>query len=91
MFENVIIHGIEATRYIASWARVGGDLDDCDYRMGIEHPFGQWLRSLTFRCKNGESVHMTEDEVKSIIFLASNGKLELQENAKNFLKNYKEN
>ena len=42
MFENKIINGVHATRYIMSWIRSGGNLvygDSLD-------DFGKWLESL---------------------------------------------
>ena len=66
MFENEKIHGIYASRYIASWLNVGGDPKD----------LVKWLRCLTI---DGEG--LTEDEIHHIRYLAENGKLELEKNA----------
>lgn len=73
MFENKIIKGEFASRYIASWIRVGGQL-----RYGKdEDDFNEWLLSLG----------LTEDEAYYITNLARCGKLEMQTNAMMFLKN----
>lgn len=70
-FENKSIFGIYATRFIASWTKMGGmlytkeDLDD----------FRAWLSSLGLEM----------DGINAIVFLAITGKLELEVNAKAFL------
>ena len=73
MFKNTQIKGYTyATRYIASWIKVGGklqcnkDIDD----------FEESLKSL----------NLDEEDINKIIFLAINGKLELEVSAKKFLK-----
>ena len=73
MFKNTQIKGYTyATRYIASWIKVGGklqcnkDIDD----------FEKWLKSL----------NLDKGDINKIIFLATNGKLELEVSAKKFLK-----
>ena len=73
MFKNTQIKGYTyATRYIASWIKVGGklqcskDIDD----------FEEWLKSL----------NLDKEDINKIIFLATNGKLELEVSAKKFLK-----
>ena len=72
MFENVLINGyIYATRFIASWIRVGGTLN----KHGDLTKFRKWL----------ESLGLSEEDIHCITFLAMEGKLELQENAKKFL------
>ena len=71
MFENKIINGVHATRYIMSWIRSGGDLK---YGGGIEG-FNEWLTSLG----------LTIEEVTYIRNLAQNGRLELEYSAKQFL------
>ncbi len=73
-FENKLIHGIYVSRYVASWSIAGGSL-----KKGFL--FKEWLRTLTI---NGEN--LTEDEIQYIHAFAENGKLELQELAKEFLK-----
>lgn len=73
MFKNTQIKGYTyATRYIASWIKVGGklqcnkDIDD----------FEEQLKSL----------NLDKEDINKIIFLATNGKLELEVSAKKFLK-----
>jgi hypothetical protein len=71
MFENKMIKGIYATRYIMSWIREGGNLKhgrDCD-------DFKEWLKSLG----------LNEDEVHHIWEIATNGKMELEDSARKFL------
>lgn len=70
-FENKVINGIYATRFIMSWARKGGKFDWEGY-----DDFRKWLESLGLK---------TED-IEDIMFLAENGKLELEVSAKNFIK-----
>lgn len=85
MFENIMINdyirglmridpltGINyATRFIASWIRVGGTLN----KPGDLTNFEKWLKSL----------ELSKDDIQYIKFLATNGKLELEEDAKKFL------
>ena len=71
-FENKSIRGIYATRFIASWLKMGGMLctgEDVDN-------FRSWLLSLG----------LNSDEVWTIIYLTETGKMELEVNAKAFLK-----
>ena len=69
MFENKVVGDYTyATRYIASWLRAGGKLE---YGRDIDY-FRDWLLSLS----------LSEDEVNHIVFLATNGKLELESSAK---------
>lgn len=72
MFENKLINGIHASRYIASWVRAGGELY---YGEDISN-FYKWLLSMD----------ITEDEAKHIKRLAENGKLELETRAEKFIK-----
>ena len=71
-FENKSIRGIYATRFIASWLKMGGmlctgkDVDD----------FHSWLLSLG----------LNSDEVWPIMYLATTGKMELEVHANTFLK-----
>lgn len=73
-FENKSIRGIYATRFIASWTKMGGmlyteeDLDD----------FRSWLSWLGLEV----------DDINTIMFLAITGKLELEVAAKAFLKKH---
>ncbi len=72
-FENKFIKDIHATRYIASWSNVGGTFDR---KPGGRFDFRVWL----------ESLGLEEDEVRFIFNLATNGKLELQEDARKCLR-----
>ena len=75
MFENKLTHNeIHYSRYIVSWKRSGGKI----YRGGL---FEKWLR---------EKEHLTEDEIADILLMAENGKLELENSAKFFIENNKE-
>lgn len=71
MFENKIVNGIHATRYIMSWIRSGGNLRHGE---GIDD-FSEWLRSLG----------LSLDDVVDIRLIATNGKMELEHSAKQFL------
>ena len=71
-FENESIRGIYATRFIASWLRMGGMLCTCE---DVDN-FRSWLLSLG----------LTSDEVWPIMYLAETGKMELEIHAKAFLK-----
>jgi hypothetical protein len=72
MFENEIINGVHASRYIASWCKAGGHLGR---RERGRFDFKDWL----------ESLGLTEDEVRHIYNLATNGKLELENSAREFI------
>lgn len=72
MFENKLINGIHASRYIASWVIAGGSL----YYGEDINDFYKWLLSMD----------LTEDEAKHIKRLAENGKLELEIRAEKFIK-----
>ena len=71
-FENKLIRGIYATRFIASWLRMGGML--CTGK-DVDN-FRSWLLSLG----------LNSDEVWPIMYLATTGKMELEVDAKAFLK-----
>ena len=72
MFENIRIDGYTyATRYIASWLREGGQLR---YVKDYDN-FYKWLLSLG----------LNKEDADHIKFLASNGKMELEREAKKFL------
>ena len=74
MFENNLINGIHATRYIMSWIRKGGKL-----RLGEDiDNFYEWLLSL----------NLSEEDADYIKFIATNGKLELETSAMRFLSNH---
>ena len=72
-FENKSIRGIYATRFIASWLKMGGML--CTGK-DVDN-FRSWLLSLG----------LTSDEVWPIMYLATTGKMELEIHAKAFLEN----
>ena len=72
MFENTQIDGYTyATRYIASWLREGGQLR---YVKDYDN-FHKWLLSLG----------LNKEDADHIKFLASNGKMELEYEARKFL------
>ena len=74
-FENKIINGCDyATRFIMSWVRSGGTFGK--HGKGYDD-FRKWLESLELK---------TED-IEDIMFLAQNGKLELEVSAKKFITN----
>ena len=75
MFENKIINGCDyATRFIMSWVRSGGTFGK---HGKVYDDFRKWLESLELK---------TED-MEDIMFLAQNGKLELEVSAKNYITN----
>ena len=72
MFENKQINGTYATRFIMSWLRSGGVLS----KKGTGYSeFEKWLKSLG----------LSDDDVDYVVVLASNGKLELEVSAKDFI------
>jgi len=77
-FENKLINGIHVSRYIISWVKSGGKLY---INRRYNYRFIEWLRSLNI---NGR--HLTEEELDYIYRFASNGKLELENQAREFLK-----
>ena len=72
MFKNNLIGDIHESRFIASWLRAGGEL----YYVEDVDNFCKWLLSLG----------LNEDEVYHICNLATCGKVELENNAKEFLR-----
>ena len=60
------------TRFIASWAREGGDMTHLRAKGG----FKDWLKTLP----------LTEEEIDDIVFLAENGKMELENSARAFMR-----
>lgn len=76
-FENFVVQDYTyASRFIASWLREGGNL-----RRGADYElFREWL----------VSIGVTPENAKRISFLAENGKLELEEMAKRFLKEHED-
>ena len=73
MFENKTVNGVYYSRYIMSWIRMGGKLD---VRGGGRNDFEEWLRSLA----------INETDIKNIIRMATNGKMELETSAGRFIK-----
>ena len=73
-FDNAVIKGVHASRYIMSYLREGGE---ANYR----DKFREWLKTLP--------MELTEEEIHHIVEMYSTGKLEFEINAKSFLKNYK--
>ena len=75
MFENKVIDGyVYATRFIMSWIRSGGKFDN---RGKGYNDFRGWL----------ESLGLEDRDINDIMFLAQNGKLELEVSAKNYITN----
>lgn len=72
-FENKQVNGyVYYTRFFASWIRSGGD----PIYLRKERGFEDWLRHLG----------LNEEDINGIMFLAENGRLELETDAKRFLK-----
>lgn len=71
MFENENFNGIYYSRFIASWVRKGGKLKN-GIDVGL---FRAWLISLG----------VDDISVNNIVFLATNGKLELENSAEKFI------
>lgn len=72
MFENKVYEGIHYSRFVASW------LKSFKAKEGL---FKEWLKSLKI---NGKPI--PDDVIKEIVDLGFNGKLELEEHIKLFLK-----
>lgn len=72
-FNDATFDAIRAGRIIASWIKVGGTLLS---RKDIDN-FNTWLLSIG----------IDEEEAKEISDFATNGKFELEESARSFLKN----
>lgn len=80
-WQNMTESGLHPTRIIMSWVRVGGTFS----RRGDGYDdFRDWLKTLIIDGKP-----LSENDVNHIIFLASNGKMELEYSAKTYLKNLK--
>ena len=69
---NTKVHGINKSRYIASWANAGGKFND--------DQFYDWLLTIEF-----DDGHMSEEEADEICDFASGGKIEFEIDAKNFM------
>lgn len=80
-FENKIVGNgtLFYSRIIASWHNAGGVIySGCENRItGENWRFIRWLESLGF---------LTEEQIRDIRHMAEDGKLELEDNARRFLK-----
>ena len=77
-FDNEFIRIAYISQYVASWVKEGGTLDyDEDLVYGGR--FMKWLMAIG----------LTEEEARRIRNFADNGKLELEESARSFLKENK--
>ena len=82
MFENKkTTKGIYYSRYIASWLRIGGRIPGRGKRFQNVQLFTRWL---------SEVEGLNEKEIADILFLAENGKMELEDSAKKFLEEHKD-
>lgn len=81
-FENSTFEGIHYSRIIASWYNVGGKRIrshvDSEKR---PNDFVRWLRTLSINGRN-----IPEDVIHDILEMASNGKMELEFEAYNYMK-----
>lgn len=77
MFENKRYRTIYYSRIIMSWVRAGGTFDK--HGEGYDR-FKSWLESLII-----DSEHIPEEVIDEIMFLAMNGKMELEDDAKKFM------
>lgn len=77
MFENKVINGVHASRYIMSWLRSGGTFN---IRGEGYYEFKEWLDSLG----------LEDEDAEYIVQLARNGRMELETSAKLFIKNRNE-
>lgn len=82
MFENKLFEGIHYSRFIASWYRSGGKRI-CSHVDSEKRPndFVRWLKTL--RVNDRE---LPEDVINDILEMATNGKMELEFNAYNYIK-----
>lgn len=79
-FENDIIKNLYISQYVAAWVVSGGTIDGKDLKGG-KHEFMKWLRTLVI-----DGCKLNEAEVRRIASFATNGKLELDFSAKQYLK-----
>lgn len=77
MFENKTFEGIHYSRFIASWNKAVGK--------GHKLYFKEWLKHLVI---NGK--HLDEETISGIYDLATNGKFELEIDAKKWFKENQE-
>lgn len=82
MFENKVFEGIYYSRFIASWYIAGGHRIR-SYADSEKTPneFVRWLKQLRINDKS-----MPDDVIRDILEMATNGKLELESDAKAFFK-----
>lgn len=84
-FENKLFEGIYYSRFILSWVNAGGNFKEHKKIVGGTKRqlwlFRDWLKSLII---NGKE--LPEDVIGEIVEIASNGKLEFEESAKEFIK-----
>ena len=76
MFKNKNFEGIYYSRFIASWHNVNGELSNRS-----SWQFEDWLRSLTINDKK-----IPDDIIREIVELGTNGKMELEHSAYEFIK-----
>lgn len=76
-WENRTECGIHPTRFIMSWVREGGKLRRRGD--GIDD-FREWLKTLIIDGKP-----LSENDIDHIMFLATNGKMEFEYSARNFI------
>lgn len=74
MFENRVIRGIHKSRYLASWLKAN---NGCAFK---PWKFMEWLSTLEI---DGEK--LTGEEIREIVNFSTDGKLELEDHARNFL------
>lgn len=74
MYKNNLVNDVHETRYIVSWLRAGGSL----YYLEDLYDFRAWL----------ESMDIAESDIDHIVYLATNGRLELEKSAEKFLKEH---
>ncbi len=77
-------HGIYYSQYIAAWISEGGTMEEVwirtDKGLDCYYPFKSWLRYIG----------CTEYDTRQIFNMATNGKLELEELAKKYIANHKQ-
>lgn len=81
MFDNKIVkvpalggEEIHMSRIIASWTNVGGQIIT---RRWAKTPFANWCAGLG----------LDPDVIQEMVYLATNGKLELEDSARKFIEN----
>ena len=79
-FENRMIEGIYMSRFVASWINEGGNFKRKFVDGQIIVPFKEWLKTLTINDRK-----LTDEEIYDIYNFATNGKLELEVLAANFM------